>query len=259
MKPLPPLATAAAVFAFALGLPFGLYVLLTRQQRRTTREIRDGAAAHGWRYRARRWQGNPAAFRINGQTRSGLTWILTSENTLGYDRDWSVRLHVLFPVLGGEADLAVLPRGSGELGSAPAAPVPPPGIESRVAAVSSAAASTIGFSRVSREFPSGFPAFDAAYRVLALPQDSAQPPIDPALAARMMQWPADAIAPHSVLAWRDPLGFQVQARLPASPNWATVAYFLAIAEALTARLPPAVPSTTPPGFVDRLVGRLLRS
>jgi hypothetical protein len=163
------------------------------------REIRAGAAQHGWRYRLQRWQGNPTAFRIDGQTRSGLTWILTSGNTSGYDRGWSVRLELRFTTLAGEADFAVMPRDSEARGSALLGSTIPPGVESRVAAFSGTAASAIGFFRDARELPSGIPAFDAAYQVLQSHEQSRQL-VDCGLAERILHWPSDAIAPHSVLA-----------------------------------------------------------
>jgi len=256
---MPLLVIVAAMFAAFLGLFFGLYALLTRGQRRTMREIRATACERGWRYRIRRWQGNPTAFRIDGQTPSGLNWIVTSGNTSGYDRGWSVQLGLRIPALGGEVDFAVLPRDSDGRDSALARSAVPPGVESRVAALSGAAASAIGFLRDAREFPSGLPAFDAAYQVLALPRRISKPPVDPALAGRILSWPADAIAPHSVLAWRDPFGFHIHARLPATPNQATVTYFVALAQDFCARIPAPAMSPAPTGFVDRLVARFLRS
>ena len=80
MKSIPPLVLIAGLCAIVLGLPFGLYALLTRRQRRTTRQIRNAASRHGWTYRRRRWQGNPTAFRIDGQTESGLAWTLSEPN-----------------------------------------------------------------------------------------------------------------------------------------------------------------------------------
>jgi hypothetical protein len=71
MNQLPHWEILAVMAAVVPGLPIGLYILLTRKQRATTREIRRAAAEHGWRYRVRHWQGNPAAFRIDGRSRSG--------------------------------------------------------------------------------------------------------------------------------------------------------------------------------------------
>lgn len=250
------LAIAAAGFAVVLGVPIGLYVLLTRGRRQTMRDIRAGAAGCGWRYRLRRWQANPTAFRIDGRMRSGLPWALTSSNTAGYDRGWSVRLHLRVPLLAGEVDLAILPRE----GKSPPAfgPGMPPGIESRAAALSSAFASAAVFFRDSKELPSGMAAFDAAYHVLVLPARFPHPPLDAALAARVLRWPADAIAPHSVMAWRDPFAFHFLAQLPETPTWPTVSCLLGLAEDLCARLPGPVAPSAPPTFADRLVARILR-
>jgi len=257
MQSIPPLVIVAGLFAVVLGVPFGLYALLTREQRRTTREIRTAATGQGWRYRRRRWQGNPTAFRIDGQTRSGQRWILTSGNSSEYDRGWSAQLVLRFPMLGGETDLAVLPREGQGHGSLLLGSAVPPDAESRVAALSGVIASAAGFFRGAREFPSGLLAFDAAYQVLVLPRQIHQPPVEQALAERILQWPADAIAPHSVLAWRDLYAFEVQARLPAPPNWATVSFFIALAGDLIARVPPPVQSIAPHTLVDRLIGRFL--
>jgi ABC-type dipeptide/oligopeptide/nickel transport system permease component len=43
MNRIPPLAVAAMFFAITIGLPFGLYSLLTRGRRRAMSEIREGA------------------------------------------------------------------------------------------------------------------------------------------------------------------------------------------------------------------------
>jgi len=235
------LAIAAGLSALAVGLPVGLYALLTRGQRRTMRAIRAGAAERGWRYRRRRWQGNPTAFRIDGRTQGGLSWILTSGSTSGYDRGWSVRLDVRFPALGGETDLAVVPRGK----------------EGRDSARSAAGA--IGFRRSPVELASGCPTFDAAYQVFVLPGRTKQAPVDGALAERILHWPTAATAAHSVLAWRDSFGLQLQARLPGPPNWDAVPYFLAVAEDFVARVSPPVTPAAPAGFVERVVARLMRS
>jgi hypothetical protein len=258
MKPFPPLLTVTGLFVFLFGLFFGLYALLTKGRRRTMRAIRAGASARGWRYRLRHWQGDPTAFRIDGQTENGLTWILNSVGASGYDRGWCVRLGLRFPILAGETDLTVMPRDPAGHCSPRLEDTVASGVQARVAAFSEAAAGAIGFFQFAREFPSGLPAFDAAYQVLALPRQIRQSPLDPALAERILHWPADAIAPHSVLAWRDPFGLCLQARLPATPNWATVCYFLVLAEDFCVRLPAPEVSPAPRGFLDRLIARVLR-
>jgi hypothetical protein len=106
MNRISPLLLLVVFFVVVLGLPFVLYALLTRDRRRSMREIREGAVALGWRYKVRRWQGNSTAFRIDGTTRSGLSWIMTSGSTRGYDKGWSVVVGLRVPILGGEVDLA---------------------------------------------------------------------------------------------------------------------------------------------------------
>lgn len=254
MQPIPPLAIVIAAFTLFLGLFFGLYALLTRTRRQVMREIRTGAAARGWRYRLRRWQGDPTSFRIDGQTGNGLPWILKTTGTRGYDRGWSVRLGLQFPTLAGQADVSIFPRdaGSGVPASAGANLL----AAGAAAKFSESAAETIRLLQAGREFPSGLGAFDQAYQVLALPRFAAAP-VDAALAQRMMQWPADAIRPHSLLMWRDPTALHFQARLPAPPNWATISYFLGLAEDLCQRLPaPDVPATGPT-VADRVIARIL--
>jgi hypothetical protein len=257
MKSFPPLLIVAGLFAVVLALPAGLYLLLTRRQRQTTREIRKSAAGLGWGYRLRRWQGNPTAFRIDGQTLTGLSWILTSGNSSGYDRGWTVLLALRFPALGGEPDFAVMPRDS-EGHGLPRGQAIPAGIESRIAAFSGAAASDIAFLRDAREHPSGLAAFDAAYQVLAPPRQIVQPPVDPGFATCILQWPVDAVAPRSVLAWRDPVALHLQFRLPGPPNWSTVAYAAKLGEDLTVRVPPPVMQAAPRGLLDKLIARFLR-
>jgi hypothetical protein len=113
MTPLPLITIVGGMFAIVLVVPFGLYALLTRSKRRTTREIRTEATQRGWQYRSRRWQGNPTAFRIDGRTRSGLAWVLSSGGSGSDNRGWNAELNLLFPILGGEVDFAVLPRITG--------------------------------------------------------------------------------------------------------------------------------------------------
>ncbi len=229
MKGYPSLVLASGLFGIVLALPAALYLWLTRAQRRGMRGIRQAAAAQGWRFRRARWQGNPTAFRIDGRTRSGEPWILTSGNTRGYDRGWSVRMGLRFPGLGGAADFALLPRPAG----------------------------THQFVPEGCEISSGLAAFDAAYQVTGAVHIS-QRPIDSAFAERLLDWPAASIAPHSVLAWRDPFGLRVEFRLPAPPNWATITYAVAAAEHLVARLPPPVRVPRPKGMAARIMKLFLR-
>src|SRR5258708_18390582 len=172
------LLIVAVAFAITIGLPVGLYVLLTRGRRRAMREIRQGAEGQGWRYRLRHWQGNPTAFRIDGRTHSGLSWVMTSGSTRGYDKGWNTVLRLRVPILGGEVDLAVLPRGVGhryagdvllrESGHRPGAggeALTPPAV-ARVAAFSGALASGLGICSKFPELPTGRAAFERGHRVM---------------------------------------------------------------------------------------------
>jgi hypothetical protein len=257
MNKIPPQLLLVVFFAVTIGLPFGLYSLLTRARQRSMREIREGAAAQGWRYRLRRWQGNPTSFRVDGATRSASSWIMTSGNTRGYDKGWSVVAELRVPILGGEVDLAVLPREAGH-GDAVLRGAIPVGAKARVAAFSGAIGSAVELLQNAQELPSGLAAFDARYEVLVLPKQIQKQPVDAALGQRMLSWPADAIAPHSILAWRDPFGLHLQARLPGPPNWSTVSYFASLAEDLCARVPAPQSLPAPPTLFDRAVARILR-
>jgi hypothetical protein len=188
MNKIPPLLLLVVFFAVTIGLPFGLYVLLTRARRRSMREIREGAAGQGWRYRLRRWQGNPTAFRIDGTTRSGLSWIMTSGNTRGYDKGWSVVAELRVPILGGEVDLAVLPREAGH-GDAVLRGAIPAGAKARVAAFSGAIGSAVELFQNAQELASGLAVFDTRYVVLVLPKQIQKQPVDAALAQRVLSWP----------------------------------------------------------------------
>ncbi len=230
-----------AIPVVVLGLPIGLYALLTRGRRRVMREIRMGAADRGWRYRRQRWQGNPSAFRIDGQTASGQNWIVTCGNTETSNRGWVVQLVLRFPSLGGVTDLAIWTR-EGEFSG-------------RFAGLDAAA---MGFAGTPREVPSGHADFDAAYRILVRPDRAERIGIDAALAGRLLRWPAPAMTPHSMLAWRNRYAFEIQARLRENPDWATVSCFIALGSDLTVGLPPPENPTAPPGFAERLVGGLPR-
>ena len=246
-------AIAALIF---LGVPFGLYALLTRGQRRTTRAIRVAAREHGWRYRRRHAFGDPTAFRIEDSTANGLSWVLTSRQSGASDQRWTEQLDLRFPSLGGEQDFAIEPRepGAAVLGSSM-----PEGAESRVAAFSDVMAGEIGFYRQAGELASGLPAFDAIYRILALPERLRRSPVDPSLAERMLNWPADAVRPIAVLCWRSPYGLNLQARLPGPPNWATVSWLLKLGEEMAARIPPPAMAPAPHTLIDRTIARFMKT
>jgi hypothetical protein len=258
MNTFPPLVIVIVFFTAFLSLFLGLYALLTRRQQRTMREIRRAACERGWRYRLRRWQGNPTAFRIDGQTRGGLPWTMKSSSTRGYDRGWLATLVLRFPTLGGVMDFAVLPREPGNSGTKLAADDVSQAIPARVTSLSGTAADAVSFLRYARDLPSGLGAFDAAYQVLALLQRVPRSPVERGLAERIMDWPGDAIRPHSVLAWRDPFGLVFEARLPAPANWATVSYRLALGEDLCSRLPAPEVSAAPRTLVDRVIARIVQ-
>ena len=179
---------------------------------------------------------------------------LAGEAALG----WSAELTLRFPSLAGEVDVALVPRDPKH---APAFLAPHLGLEAqnKVAAFSGTAASALGFFREARELPTRVPEFDSTYQLLALPGRVANSPVDAALAQRLLHWPADALAPHSLLAWRDPFGFHFHARPPSAPDWPTITYFLSLAEDLASRLPAPSGSSAPRGLVDSMVARLMRS
>lgn len=252
MRSIPHALIAAIVFAVALGLPIGFYLLLTRGLRRTTREIRVAAGERGWRYRRHAWGGDPTSFQIHGSTTDGQPWIMTTQGTGGKDRGWTVRLGLLFPMLGGKEDFAIEPRGSGLRASTSLRISATTDAERRVAGLSEVLSREIAFYRQARELSSGSPEFDAAYQILVLPDRAQQSPIGPALAERMLCWPKAAVQAYSIRSWRDPYGVHVQARLPGPPNWAAVSYFVAIAEEMIPHLPPPVPSAPARTLLDRI-------
>jgi hypothetical protein len=131
-----------------------------------------------------------------------------------------------------------------------------PDIQAKVAAFSGLAASAVRLTREGKETPTGFPAFDKTYQVASLGV-SWQPLVDARLAERIIAWPNDVVALHTLLAWRDPFGFSVEARLPAPPNWATICYVVALAEDLSARLPAGRAVAPPKGIVDQFVTAIL--
>jgi hypothetical protein len=261
-QPFPPLVILAVMLVFVLGLPIGLYALLTSARRRSMREIRLRAREQGWKFRLRRWAGDPTAFRIDGSTHNGLNWVLKTigAGTETYSPGWNAELHVLFPSLAGKTDFAILPR---EANNRPGGPLVKSSLKSgipvadqaRVSAFSPAFGGAVEFFHEAAELSCGLPAFDAAYQILAVPQKFQQP-VDAELAARVLSWPEDSIVPKSVLIWRDPFGFHFKVRLPAPANWPTVSYSLSLAEQFALRLPASSVSPTPPSLVDRLVAGL---
>jgi hypothetical protein len=244
------------MLAVFLGGTFGVYALLTRGRRQVMREIRRGAEALGWRYNLQRWQGNPTAFRIEGTTHGGLSWVMTSGNTRGHDKGWTVVLGLRVEILGGEVDLAVVPRDKAH-GEAKLGTKLPPRAEERVAKFSVTIASALDFFQKAEERLSGLAAFDAAYEVLVLREQFSEAPVDAALAQKILSWPTETIRPHSMLAWRDPFGFHLQARLPGPANWSTVSYLASLGEELCARVPAGRKPAVAPTFVDRAIERIL--
>ncbi len=240
---------------------FGLMAFLTRDQRRLKREIRQGASKQGWRYRRRHWEGRSIDFHLEGRTPSGRSWIINSGsfNLQNRNRVYhpveTVTFHV--PELGGEVDLAVLPRGDG-MDSTQAQDLPG-GMLAGVGAFSANAASALEFFRDARESPSGLGPFDAAFRVLVKRAGPGKPLIDQALAECFLQWPAEVAAPHSVLVWRDPSGLHLQARLPSQPAWRHVAHLQALGEDLCAVLPAPIVPSRPTKSLDRLAAWVIRS
>lgn len=259
MNAVPHLAIAAGGFLVCLGIPLSLYALLTRGQRRRTREIRIAAREHGWTYRRRRWTGDPTAFHIDGSTANGLMWIITSSQAGGYDRGWTVRLEIRFPTLGGKPNFAIEPRESGTQSGRALTSAMPKSLDARIAAFSGVIADEANFYREARELPSGTPAFDAAYQVLGLLEQLPHSPVNQALAERILAWPREAIQLHSMLGWRDPNGLHLQFRLPGPPNWAAVSYAVSLAEELVSRMPAPISASPPHTLADRIAAHLSRS
>ena len=245
----------AALVAVVLGLPLVLYAALTRKRRAAIREIRMRAEERGWKLKMLHWTGNPAAWRIEGRSRSGLSLVMRSSGTSGYEAGWAATLTLRFPELAGEPDVAVIPRRLVRDSGLVMRGLPVE-VQARVAALSGLAASAIRLLREGKETPSAMVDFDKAYQVLCLGV-TWQPPVDVKLAERIVTWPTEAYALRALLAWRDPFGFHVEARLPAPANWATICYVAGLAEDLCARLPAGKMPGAPKGMVDELLARVL--
>jgi len=255
MNKLNPLVVLAVLAAVTLGLPLGLYFLLTRKRRAAMQEIRNGAEQRGWKFRLRHWTGNPTAFRMDGRGRSGLRMVVRSRSAGGYDPRWNATLTVRFPELAGEPDVAVLPRRLGFDSGAKLQGISPT-MREKVAAFSGLAASALRLIQEGKDSPTGVPSFDAAYQVLSLGV-SWQPLVDERLAEGILAGPGNGAAIHAMLIWRDPFGFCVEARLPAPPNWATICYVVGLAEDLCARLPAGKMPGPPKGILDELLMRIM--
>jgi hypothetical protein len=203
--------------AIVLGISMAVYVFLARERVRLLKEIRTSADNHSCTFSLKRGYRDPAAFRIQGETFSGLPWSLRTGEP-GNDPHCTLRLELTFPTLGGESDLVVAPRDAKWEST-----VPTPSL------------------REAREYPSGLVDFDAAYKVLAASRQVLRPPLTPALAERFVKWPKNTVAPNPVAAWRDRTGFHVEAHLSKMSNWATIEYLLNLGEDICAQLPtPAI-------------------
>ena len=199
--------------AIVVGISIGLYVFLARERLRLLEEIRTSARSHSWTFSLNRGYRDPAAFRIQGETFSGLPWDLRTGGS-GNDGRCALRLELTFPTLSGKSDLVVMPRDERwEFGLSVRSPAG------------------------AREFPSGHVDFDAAYKVLAATRQVSGPPLTPALAERFVKWPKNTVAPDPVAAWRDQSGFHVEAHLSKTSNWATIEYLLDLGEDMCAQLP----------------------
>lgn len=253
MKTMPPGAALALLMAAFLAVMFGLYALLTRKRRAEMREIRQGANARGWNFRMRHWMGDPTAFRIDGRSRNGMSFVARSGGTRGHDRGWTVVLGIRFLELAGEPDVALFPRGAGGRDVAAMSSGISAELKAKVAAFSALAAGAMELMRSGKEVPSGVAEFDMRYRLIVLPGRVQGGLVTEELAGRILQWPAATVPAHSILAWRDPFGFHVQLRLPAPANWATICNALGIAEDLAARVPAGAMMTAPRGVVDRVL------
>jgi hypothetical protein len=259
MTGLPALGVVAALAAVVLGLPFGLYALLTRSRRRTMREIRHSTSREGWQFHRSFLRGDPTEFEISGRMNSGVPWIMLCRGTTGYDRGWTVRLGLKFPTLAGEPDVAILPREDKPGAVKALAAQATPEATAKIAKFSGTAADAVEFLRDAPESPSGVAEFDRVYQVTAPNNHFRAPLVDANLAKRILEWPPNAVKAHSVLAWRDRFGLHFQARLAGPPNWETIRYFLEVSEALTQRIPAGSVPSEAHGIVDRLAEKFQRS
>ena len=221
MNAISPRLLAVCVFAVALTAQIVLHLFMTLERRRLLREIQRSVDQHMCRFSAQHRHGDPAVFRIDGETFSQLPWSLQSHGAVGKGPGWSYLMELTFSSLGGMLDMAVVPRDH-----------------------KSVSGKTDICPSQAREFPSGLPDFDTVYEVLAAAPQVSGPPLGPGLAKRFVKWPGDTIAPQSVLAWRDPAGCHLRVHLPKMPNWSTIEYLLMLGEDFCASLPTPVLSRT---------------
>ncbi len=109
MKTISPRMLAVGVFAVALAAQIILHIFMTRGRRRLLREIQRSVDHHMCRFSAQQKLGDPAAFRIDGETFSQLPWSLQSHGAVGKGPGWSYLMELTFSSLGGMLDMAVLP------------------------------------------------------------------------------------------------------------------------------------------------------
>jgi len=217
MNTMSPRILAVGVFAVALTAQIILHLFMTRERRRLLREIQRSVDKNMCRFSAQHKHGDPAVFRIDGETFSQLPWSLQSHGAVGKGPGWSYLMELTFSSLGGMLDMAILPRDR--------------------KAVSS---KTDICPSQAREFPSGLADFDTVYEVLAATPRLSTSPLSPGLAKKFVKWPGDTVAPQSVLAWRDPAGCHLRVHLPKMPNWSTIEYLLMLGEDFCASLPTPV-------------------
>jgi hypothetical protein len=217
MNAISPRLLAVLVFAVALTAQIIFHLFMTRERRRLLREIQRSVHHHMCRFSAEHKHGDPAVFRIDGETFSQLPWSLQSHGAVGKGPGWSYLMELTFSSLGGMLDMAVLPRDR-----------------------KSVAGKTDLCPSQAREFPSGLPDFDALYEVLAATTQLSAPHLGPDLAKRFVKWPGGTVVPQSVQAWRDPAGCHLRVHLPKMPNWSTIEYMLVLGEDFCASLPTPV-------------------
>ena len=232
---------SGAVGIFALMTM--LYVWLTADRRRAMHEIRQQVEMRGWRFRTRHWMGNPTAFRIEGRSAAGWAWVAKTESAGESQQGWTEKLTINVPELAGAFDFVLIPRGPRDPDLAGIVQGVSPAVKDRIAGWSGLTADAMRWAEECADAPTGWPDFDAAYKVMIKPGHGS--PLNGAMAQRMQQWPPSAVRAKQVLAWRGPYGLHFEARLPSPANWGTVEHATALADELAGRLPPAEIAVAP--------------